>query len=211
MLFQVPLYGNAFCCYHHPHSHHHHRYLHHYFHHYHQHVITTTTIIITVIFFVIIIIAVIETFPLFIPGKKRGISRRPLQGKAKRGKRVVESCCIHPSLLPSLPPSLPPILSFIMIANIFYLPLNSTEDFHNQASCVPISAPILGTQQLRIFSRYSNSKSKQRYSVALCRLGRNESCITTCAHSFGWNQGRCLTLLWLWVGCMHKLTCIKFQ
>lgn len=144
-------------------------------------VITTTTIIITVIFFVIIIIAVIETFPLFIPGKKQGISRRPLQGKAKRGKRVVESCYIHPSLSPSLPS----ILSFIMIANIFYLPLNSIEDFHNQASCVPISAPILGTQQLRIFSRYSNSKSKQRYSVALCRLGRNESFITTCAHSFG--------------------------
>ena len=162
MLFQVPLYGNTFCCHHHPHPHHHHRYLHHYFHHYHQHVITTTTIIITVIFFVIIIIAVIETCPLFIPGKKRGISRRPLQGKAKRGKRVVESCYIHPSLSPSLPPSLPPILSFIMIANIFYLSLNSTEDFHNQASCVPISAPILGTQQLRIFSRYSNSKSKQR-------------------------------------------------
>ena len=145
-------------------------------------VITTTTIIITVIFFVIIIIAVIETFPLFLSGKKRGISRRPLQGKQKEVNELLK---VVISTHPSFPPSLPSILSCIMIANIFYLPLHSTEDFHNQASCVPISSPILGTQQLRIFSRYSNSKSKQRLSVALCRLGRNESCITTCAHSFG--------------------------
>ena len=157
MLFQVPLYGNAFCRNHHPHPHHPHRYLHHYFHHYHQHVITATTIIITVIFFVIIIIAVIETFPLFLSGKKRGISRRPLQGKQKEVNELLK---VVISTHPSFPPSLPSILSCIMIANIFYLPLHSTEDFHNQASCVPISSPILGTQQLRIFSRYSNSKSK---------------------------------------------------
>lgn len=80
----------------------------------------------------------------------------------EKQKEVNELLKVVISTHPSLPPSLPPILSFIMIANIFYLPLNSTEDFHNQASCVPISAPILGTQQLRIFSRYSNSKSKQR-------------------------------------------------
>ena len=121
MLFQVPLYGNAFCCYHHPHPHHHHRYLHHYFHHYHQHVITTTTIIITVIFFVIIIIAVIETFPLFLPAKKRGVSRRRLQEKAKRGKGVWKL------LYPPIPPSLPPILSCIMIANTAFIFLSTPQ------------------------------------------------------------------------------------
>ena len=141
--------------------------------------ILITIIVIFITIFITIISMSSPPPPLLLPSSSSSSSSLPLlkhfpslfqaRNEAsqedrfkEKQKEVNELLKVVLSTHPSLPPSLPPILSFIMIANIFYLPLNSTEDFHNQASCVPISAPILRTQQLRIFSRYSNSKSKQR-------------------------------------------------